>query len=145
MLGELNKKEIIDLLEGQVIGRLGCHANDETYVVPVNYVYRNEAIYAHSGAGKKIDMMRTNPKVCFQVDELHDVFRWKSAIVWGVFEELKDQERQQAIQGIIVSVMQLRDKPNLEPSHAIPADLQDELIVYKIKITEATGRFEAHD
>ena len=79
MLGDLNKKELIDLLESQVFGRLGCSVNDETYIVPINYVYRNNAIYAHSGNGKKIEMMRTNPKVCFQVDEILDTFRWKSA------------------------------------------------------------------
>lgn len=145
MLGDLNKKEIIDLLEDQVVGRLGCHANDETYIVPLNYVYQNDAIYAHSGAGKKIDMMRINPKVCFQIEELHDVFRWKSVIVWGTFEELKDEERQQALQGIIIKIMQLRDKATLDPSHAIPAELQDNLIVYKINIKEATGKYEAHD
>lgn len=145
MLGDLNKKEIIDLLERQVVGRLGCHANNETYIVPLNFVYQNNAIYAHSGAGKKVDMMRINSKVCFQVDEIHDAFRWKSAIVWGTFEELQDEERQQALQGIIIRIMQLRDKPTLEPSHAIPAEFQDNLIVYKINITEATGRFETHD
>ena len=49
MLGELNKKEILDLVENQVIGRLGCYADGETYIVPINYVYRNNAIYLHSG------------------------------------------------------------------------------------------------
>jgi len=82
MLGELNKREIIDLLERQFIGRLGCHLNGETYVVPVNYVYQNNAIYAHSGEGKKIEMLRANPEVCFQLDEIDNMFKWKSVILW---------------------------------------------------------------
>ena len=61
MLGELNKREVIDLLESQFFRRLGCHLNGETYIVPINYVYRKDAIYAHSGEGKKIEMLRVSP------------------------------------------------------------------------------------
>jgi len=69
MLGELNEKQIEGLLMRQVTGRLACHCDDETYLVPVNYVYKDGQIYAHSGPGKKIEMMRSNPKVCFEVEE----------------------------------------------------------------------------
>lgn len=144
MLGELNKREIIDFLESQFIGRLGCHVDDETYIVPVNYVYQNNAIYAHSGDGKKIKMLRANPKVCFQVDEIDNMFNWKSAILWGTFEELKGQERQQVMQGLILRIMPRTDGPGREPSHAIDPSLQDDLIVYRINIEQATGRFESH-
>ena len=145
MLGDLNKGEMIALLENQVIGRLGCHSDGETYVVPINYVYRNNAIYAHSGAGKKIDMLRHNKEVCFQVDEIKDTFSWKSVVVWGTFEELQGEERQQAMQGIIHRIMPLTYKPSQEVSHGISSGVHQQIIVYKINIKEGTGRFEAHN
>ncbi len=145
MLGELNKKELIDLLESQVFGRLGCSLGGETYVVPINYVYRDNAIYAHSGNGKKIEMMRANPKVCFQVDEILDTFRWKSAILFGDFVELKEEERQQAMQGIIHRIMPLTDRPTEQPSHGIKPEKQTNIIVFKIEISKATGKSESHD
>ena len=145
MLGDLNKKELIDLLESQVFGRLGCSNDGETYVVPINYVYRDNAIYAHSGNGKKIEMMRANPKVCFQVDEIVDTFTWKSAILFGDFIELKGQERQQVMQGIIQRIMPLTDKPTEQTSHAIQPELHTNIVVFKIEIAKATGRFEAHE
>ncbi|MGK9120029.1 pyridoxamine 5'-phosphate oxidase family protein [Olivibacter jilunii] len=145
MLGELNKKEIVDLLKSQFIGRLGCHANGETYIVPINYVYQNNAIYAHSGEGKKIEMLRKNPRVCFQVDEVESMFKWKSAILWGTFEELKDMERQQAMQGLILRIMPNTNDPGRDPSHAISSELRNSLIVYRINIEEGTGRFESHE
>lgn len=145
MLGDLNKREIIDLLERQVIGRLGCHADDETYVVPVNFIFRNNAIYAHTGNGKKLEMMRKNPKVCFQVDEIQDTFRWKSVIVWGTFEELTGEERQQAMQGIIHRIMPLTDSKGQHSSHGIADEKYDSLVVFKIPLVEGTGRFESHD
>src|SRR5690606_24696111 len=144
MLGELTKREIIDLLESEFIGRLGCHLDGETYIVPINYVYQNNAVYAHSGEGKKIEMLRANPRVCFQVDEIDNMFKWKSVILWGTFEELKGQERQQVMQGLIKRIMSTTDNPARDPSHGINPALQDSLIVYRINIQEATGRFESH-
>ncbi len=145
MLGDLNKKELIDLLESQVFGRLGCSIDGMTYIVPINYVYRNNAIYAHSGNGKKIEMMRANPKVCFQVDEILDTFRWKSAILWGDFIELQDEERQQAMQGIIHRIMPLTDRPTEQPSHGIQPEKHNDIIVFKIEISKVTGKSETHD
>ena len=145
MLGDLNKGQIIDFLEQHVIGRLGCYAEGETYVVPINYVYRDNAIYGHSGNGKKINMMRINPKVCFQVDEILDTFRWKSVILQGNFSELAGEERQQVMQSIIHKIMPLTDRPSEEPSHGINPSEHDDIIVYKIELTAVSGRYESHD
>lgn len=144
MLGNLNKGEIVALLENQVIGRLGCHSQGETYIVPINYIYHDNAIYAHSAKGKKMDMLRANPEVCFQIDQIEDTFRWKSVIVWGKFEELQGEERQQAMQGIIHKIMPLTDASSQGPSHGIDPAERANTIVYRINIKEGTGRFEAH-
>ena len=74
MLGQLTEKQVEEMLSEQITGRLGCHHRGETYIVPVNYVYKNEFVYAHSGPGKKVDMMRKNPKVCFEVEEIESIF-----------------------------------------------------------------------
>lgn len=145
MLGQLNKREIIDILQSQFIGRLGCHSNGETYIVPVNYVYYDNAIYSHSSEGKKLEMLRANPEVCFQVDDIDNMFKWKSTILWGTFEELKGKERQQAMRALILRIMPNTNDPGRNPSHAINPALRDDLIVYRINIKEGTGRFESHD
>lgn len=145
MLGELDKKQILDVLNEQLYGHLACHADDESYVLPINFIYRDNAIYAHSGEGKKIEMMRKNPKVCFQVSEINDNFKWKSVIIWGDFEELKDQERQQAMQGIIHKIMPQVDGAAIGISHGIEPEKHLNLVVYRININKATGRFESHD
>jgi len=149
MLGELSQKQIEDLLKRQVIGRLGCHLHGVTYVVPVNYVYKDGVIYAHSGPGKKIDMMRQNPSVCFEVDEIENIFKWQCVIAQGRFEEIKDiEEQEQAMQGLIHRIMPFVETPAGHPSHGITANAYDagtkiDLIIYKIQIIKATGRFES--
>lgn len=148
MLGQLSDEQIDELLKRQVTGRLGCHYNGITYIVPVNYFYKDNVIYVHSGPGKKIDMMRNNPEVCFQVDEIENVFRWRSVIAWGRFEEIIEaNEQQQTMQELIHRIMSSVDTQGGHPSHGITANESDvgttvNLIVYKIVIREKSGRFE---
>jgi len=148
MLGELSNNEIEELLKQQFTGRIGCHADGVTYVVPINYVYKNGCIYGHSAAGKKIDMLRKNPEVCFQTDDIQSIVNWKSVITWGVYQEITDREEmQKAMQDIIHHIMPLISNTDEHPSHGITDDESDigtsiDLILYKILLNKKTGRFE---
>ncbi|MFD0750290.1 pyridoxamine 5'-phosphate oxidase family protein [Mucilaginibacter calamicampi] len=148
MLGELNNQQIEHLLKQQVTGRIACHANSITYIVPVNYVYDGTYIYSHSSPGRKIEIMRTNPQVCFEVDDIQNIFKWQSAIVWGTFEEVTDiSEKQRIMQSLIHRIMPLSIHPTNHPSHGIAESDSDigisvELIVYRIAVNKKTGRFE---
>ncbi|MFD2872936.1 pyridoxamine 5'-phosphate oxidase family protein [Mucilaginibacter ximonensis] len=148
MLGKLSEMEIDRLLKEQVVGRIACQSNGEIYLVPINYVYRDGYVYGHSAEGKKIRMMRENPHVCFEVDEINSIFQWKSVIANGKYEEITDfDEKQQAMQGIIHRIMPLVTSAEGHPSHGITEKDSDvgtlvELVVYRIKLEEITGRFE---
>jgi nitroimidazol reductase NimA-like FMN-containing flavoprotein (pyridoxamine 5'-phosphate oxidase superfamily) len=149
MLGTLDQTQIDALLKEQVTGRIACHADGTTYIVPINYVYHAPFIYTHSSNGKKIEMMRKNPDVCFEVDEIQTIFRWKSVVAWGQFEEVTDlDEKARLMQGIIHRIMPLANNPTDHPSHGITekdSDIGDkvELIIYKIRLDKITGRFES--
>jgi len=148
MLAELSEIQIENLLKQQVTGRIACHAEGVTYIVPVNYAYDGTYIYGHSSIGKKIEMMRKNPEVCFEVDDIKSVFRWQSVVAWGRFEEITDiKENEQAMQRLIHRIMPLSDNPTDHPSHGITQSDSDigtkvELIVYRIKVSKKTGRSE---
>ena len=68
MLGKLTLLQIEEVIKGQIVGRIGCHANGMTYVVPVSYAYDGDYIYVRTFEGLKLDMMRKNPKVCFEIE-----------------------------------------------------------------------------
>lgn len=88
----LESQQIEKVISENIIARLGCHADDETYVVPISYAYDGKYLYARSFAGIKITMMRKNPKVCLQINTMKDMADWKSVIIWGTFEELTNEE-----------------------------------------------------
>ena len=65
-------EQIQKILEGGKVLHLGLCVDNEPYVVPMNYGYIKEdgklVVYLHSAVrGKKLDMIRENPKVFFEV------------------------------------------------------------------------------
>jgi hypothetical protein len=96
VIAQLDREQIDDLLRAQVVGRVGCHADGLTYVVPVIYAYDGEAFYVYTVEGQKVRMMRANPRVCFEVDE-YEAGSWRSAIVQGRYEELDGAEAERAL------------------------------------------------
>ena len=79
MLGELSPEEIEEVLRSEITGRIGCHADGRTYVVPVTYGYQRGYVYCHSSEGLKLRMMRKNPVVCFEVDHVAEALQFRGS------------------------------------------------------------------
>ena len=86
-MGELNEIQINNILSSQVIGRLACSDGNYPYIIPLTYTFDGSFIYGQVLEGKKLDIMRKNPNVCFQVDSILDIYNWQSVILYGRFEE----------------------------------------------------------
>jgi nitroimidazol reductase NimA-like FMN-containing flavoprotein (pyridoxamine 5'-phosphate oxidase superfamily) len=148
MLGELTYEQIEHLLHSEVVGRIGCHTEGRTYVVPVNYAYDGEFLYGHAAPGMKLEMMRANPEICFQVDHRTSLSDWQSVIAWGKFEELRGQDATRAMDLLLDRLLPLMaDAGTLatrdEPQKALAAGAPVEhLVLYRIRLSERTGRFE---
>ncbi len=65
-----DEQKINDLLFTAKFGYLGLFDEEGTYVVPLNFVWKNKKIYFHgSEQGRKTEAIRTNSRVCFTVSE----------------------------------------------------------------------------
>jgi uncharacterized protein len=147
MLGTLNSSEIEQVLREQIIGRIGCHSNGTTYIVPVSYAYNDESVIVRSRSGMKVDVMRNNPNVCFEVEEFTNMGNWKTVISWGTFKEITDtEERKEALQILLQRRLPMisSEMAQLSPHWPFnPADVNTiEGVVYKIELKEKTGRYE---
>ncbi len=62
--------EIERILSSTNIGRMASLGEDGyPYITPVNFVFFRECVYFHCAPeGEKLDNIRRNPKVCFEVD-----------------------------------------------------------------------------
>ena len=68
-----DETKIRHILDTAKVLRLGLAVDNEPYVVPMNYGYVMEngtlTLYLHSALrGKKLDMIRQNPRVFFEMD-----------------------------------------------------------------------------
>jgi nitroimidazol reductase NimA-like FMN-containing flavoprotein (pyridoxamine 5'-phosphate oxidase superfamily) len=153
MLGSLDDAAIDALLRSQFVGRIGCHADGRTYVIPVSYVYEDGYVYAHTSEGRKIEMMRDNPEVCFEIDEVSGPMHWDSVVADATFEELAAEDAQHAFGLLIerlVPLMSMSDGPagGGDPEREAPADptamdlASARPVVFRLRLGERTGRFQ---
>ena len=62
-------EQIEEILSKAKFLRLALSDAEIPYVVPISFGYKENAIYIHSSQkGKKIDILKRNPRVCFEAD-----------------------------------------------------------------------------
>jgi nitroimidazol reductase NimA-like FMN-containing flavoprotein (pyridoxamine 5'-phosphate oxidase superfamily) len=74
--------------------------------------------------------MRLNPLVTIEVDHATAADGWRSVIAKGTYEEIHDQAERDATVAIIYP------DPNRRPTFG------PETIIYRIRLTEKSGRYE---
>ncbi len=147
MLGELNEQQINNLLLSQAVGRIGCTNGRQPYIVPVTYAFDGKDIYGQTRMGTKLDMMRKNPNVCFQVDTMLNMVNWQSVLIFGIFEELKGKAAINARTYLYDRVLPLMTSSTIHAhEHEVLSKVDDsnqvKPVMYRIKIKEKTGRYE---
>lgn len=147
MIGELSDTEMEAVLRSEIVARLGCHAGGRTYVVPITYAYDGSALIGHSAIGLKVEMMRKNPSVCVEVDQVDDPGHWRSVIAWGRYEELEGTDAVDAMVRLVARFESLALSETSRPSHGMVEAYQagegyPDAVVYRIRVEEMTGRFE---
>ena len=98
-----DKNEIEDILSKSMLGRLGTCANGIPYITPMNFTYDKESskIYLHcANEGRKIENIRANQNVCFEVEEVTNVLvkqptcassvAYRTVILFGNIKILSD-------------------------------------------------------
>jgi nitroimidazol reductase NimA-like FMN-containing flavoprotein (pyridoxamine 5'-phosphate oxidase superfamily) len=80
-----NLKVIKDIIAKATVCRIGLSVDGDPYVFPVNFGYYDGCLYFHSAPqGRKIEMIRKNPRVCFQVDTDVEIIPAETACDWSV-------------------------------------------------------------
>ena len=110
------------LLERMAVGRLAVTTEDGPYIVPVNYLFSEGAIYIHSGqTGRKIEALQADSRVCFLVDEVGPQVVWEqgcgisqiyeSVICFGKAEFVEDPVEKRRILEAMVRKFVPQDHP----------------------------------
>ena len=143
---EIKEKHAIEsIIKRATICRVGLCGNDVPYVVPLNFGYRDNCLYFHSGKeGKKIDMMRKNNTICFEIDvdtelmQAENPCKWSmkyySVIGFGRAFLLEDPEEKRQALNIIMEHYAGKS------SHEYPEEPLDSVAIIKVEIESMTGK-----
>ncbi len=136
---EMTGKDMEDLLTRVGYGHLGCARENRPYVVPIQYIYDNSFIYIYTNDGKKAEILRSNPHVCVQVEEVVDNGNWQSVVAEGTAECVTDVSQVEAI-------LQLMNSRITTPTPAMGITWINNWItakketIFRIKIETLSGR-----
>lgn len=80
-----DRSDIDSIMRKSRVCRLGLTDGNEPYVVPLCFGYDGQALYFHCAPeGRKIELLRKNSKVCFEVDLLEEIIEHDQACRWGL-------------------------------------------------------------
>lgn len=148
MLGKLDERAMEHLLQSEMLARIACYADEKLYVVPLTYVYDRGALIGHSAEGQKVQMMRKNPEVCVEVDRVTDLANWRSVVAYGRYEELSSEEAEEALNLLMARLVPVVASETSRPSRDMMPSTHGrqvrgrEPVVFRVRLTEKSGRFE---
>lgn len=82
---DLSRDEVEEMLLRNNVGRLAFSFHDRVDVQPIHYVYERGWLYGRTSEGDKILSITHNQWVAFEIDEIRDVFDWRSVVIHGSF------------------------------------------------------------
>lgn len=140
---EMSRAECLEVLGRAKIGRLGCAHDNQPYVVPMNFALDGDLLYGFTTLGNKVEWMRSNSSVCFEVEEVIDHNNWTSVIVFGRYEELPDRPAYERARQRAYEFLQKRAMW-WEPAYVSPKHFNQPHSVtpvfFRIHIAKITGR-----
>lgn len=136
--------EIDHILSSAALCHLAMVDDGEPYIVPMNFGYAEGALYFHSAPeGRKIDVIRKNPGVCFNVIGKYDLVTAKNACSWsarytsvsgtGKAEIITDRV---GIEGGLKILMAQYS----EEEYDFEEERLDGVVVIKVEIEKMTGK-----
>jgi nitroimidazol reductase NimA-like FMN-containing flavoprotein (pyridoxamine 5'-phosphate oxidase superfamily) len=149
-----DERKIEEFLTHAKTGFLGLSADDIPYVVPLNFVRQDRAIYFHGAAeGRKISFIQHNNQACFTVSEefgtmaniipAHTDTAYMSVMIFGHIEFVTDlDEATEAMQGMLNKYVPGYYNQPLSKAHIdkYRSSLGSKTLVFKLNQTHLSAK-----
>ena len=133
------------IIAKSTVCRLALSEDDRPYIVPLCFGYADNALYFHTArAGKKIDILKKNNRVCFEVDCDNELvsndtpckwsMKYLSVVGFGkafLIDDLKSKRK------ALDSIMQhYKGRPS-----DYSAAIMEKMLIIKVEIESMTGKY----
>ena len=80
-----DRKAIEDIILRSTVCKLAMCEENRPYIVPLCFGFKNNTLYFHSAPkGKKIEILKKNPNVCFEFEIFTQIIKSAKACKWGM-------------------------------------------------------------
>lgn len=133
---ELEDEESIEILKRNRVGRVAFSHRDRVDIEPIHYVLDGEWIYVRTSRGSKLAILQKNPWVAFEVDEVQEMFSWRSVVVHGRVELVSAD-----LSGVETHEHAIEALRQLSPAALTEEDpVAFRNVILRIHLSEVTGR-----
>jgi nitroimidazol reductase NimA-like FMN-containing flavoprotein (pyridoxamine 5'-phosphate oxidase superfamily) len=95
---ELTSEEMHEILARNHVGRIAYSFHDRVDIRPIHYVYSDNWVFGRTSQSDKLEVLRHNQWVAFEVDEVQGPFDWMSVVAHGSFYRLSDETKPQNVE-----------------------------------------------
>jgi len=143
---EITDQSIVaEILRNSRICRIGIADKEVPYVLPFNYGYKDPYLYIHCArSGKKIDLLKENPRVCFEMEQYAEILKkdkacnwattYRSIVGYGKIEIVDDFSQKQKGLEILMAHNGAPGKKDFEPEKV------DSVLILRLTIDSLTGK-----
>ena len=111
---EMRTGEAREVLGQLNYAHLAVAKDNFPYVVPVHYAYDGDNLFIYTTEGKKTDIIKVNPEICLQAEDVKDNENWRSVMVSGTAAQITDENLRQKALDLILKI-----NPKLTPAISI--------------------------
>ncbi len=139
-----DKKEIENILKKSQICHVAMVDKDKPYIVPMNFGYENKTLFFHSAIeGRKINVIKKNPNLCFEVEQVVQFKKAKLACDWSIeYKSVIGEGRAQLLydpeekrEGLDIIMAQYSGR-----TFEYPSEMLEKTLVIKLVIDKMTGK-----
>ena len=139
---------IEEIIEDAQVCRIAMAKDNQPYVVPMCFGFKDKAVYLHcADKGKKIDVLKSNPRVCVEFDVDPELvmseracnfeMNYRSVIGFGKALFLEDLPEKKTALDIIM-------EKYTGKSFNIPENSLKKVTLIKIVLVEITGKISGY-
>lgn len=142
---EITDRNLIEkILSTSEIVRVAINDTPAPYIVPLNYGYKNNALYIHSARnGIKIELMRANPIVSFEIEQKTEIVKSEISCEWtanyrsviGIAEAEILTKKDEIVHGLDVLMQHFGKKENKYDEKYF-----QRIVIIKLTISEIIGK-----
>lgn len=139
---ELGQDDVEAILARNHVGRLGYARDNQVEIHPVHYVFSDGWIYGRTSYGTIYRSLGETAyqwwPVAFEVDEVEDLFRWRSVLVYGGFYLLDPEgpPPEREAWDTAVEVLRTLIPGTLRANDPVPFGT----VLFRISVQETRGR-----